>query len=57
MASALRTDPRCVRLLAGADPIIVELREWSRIARDLGVERNRLVNSSRRAREVTRRGT
>ena len=31
MASALRTDPRCFRSLAAADPIIVELREWSRI--------------------------
>jgi Transposase len=40
MASALRTDPRCFRPLAAADPIIVELREWSRIAEDLGVERN-----------------
>ena len=38
MASALRTDPRCFRPLAAADPIIVELREWSRIAEDLGVE-------------------
>ena len=34
MASALRTDPRCFRPLAAADPIIVELREWSRIAED-----------------------
>ena len=47
MASALRTDPRCFRTLAAADPIIVELREWSRIAEDLGVERNRLVNRLR----------
>jgi len=47
MASALRTDPRCFRPLAAADPIIVELREWSRIAEDLGVERNRLVNRLR----------
>ena len=44
MASALRTDPRCFRPLAAADPIIVELGEWSRIAEDLGVERNRLAN-------------
>ena len=47
MASALRSDPRCFRPLAAADPIIVELREWSRIAEDLGVERNRLVNRLR----------
>ena len=36
MASALRTDPRCFRLLAVADPVVIELREWSRIAEDLG---------------------
>jgi transposase len=47
MSSCLRTDPRCFRLLAAADPIIVELREWSRIAEDLGVERNRLANRLR----------
>src|SRR5271166_4590294 len=29
MAPCLRTDPRCFRLLAAADPIIIELREWS----------------------------
>ena len=47
MASALRTDGRCFRLLAVADPVIVELREWSRIAEDLGAERNRLTNRMR----------
>jgi transposase len=47
MASSLRTDPRCFRALAAADPVIVELREWSRIAEDLGVERNRLANRLR----------
>ena len=45
MASALRSDPRCFRLLAVADP--VELREWSRIAEDLGAERNCLTNRLR----------
>lgn len=44
MASALRTDPRCYRRLAAADPTVIELREWSRIAEDLGQERNRLTN-------------
>lgn len=44
MASALRTDPRCFRRLAIADPVVIELREWSRIAEDLGQERNRLTN-------------
>jgi len=47
MASALRTDPRCFRLLAVADPAVIELREWSRIAEDLSAERNRLTNRMR----------
>jgi transposase len=47
MASALRTDPHCFRLLAALDPTVVELREWSRIASDLGTERNRLANRLR----------
>jgi hypothetical protein len=47
MASASRTDPRCFRLLAAADPVVIELREWSRIAEDLGAERNRLTNRLR----------
>jgi len=47
MASALRTDPRCFRSLAAADPVIIELREWSRIAENLGAERNRLTNRMR----------
>jgi transposase len=47
MASALRTDPHCFRQLAGTDPTVIELREWSRIADELGVERNRLTNRMR----------
>jgi transposase len=47
MSSALRTDAHCFRLLALADPVVVELREWSRIAEDLGAERNRLTNRFR----------
>lgn len=47
MASSLRTDPRCYRLPGGADPVIIELREWSRMAEDLGTERNRLTNRMR----------
>jgi hypothetical protein len=42
MASSLRTDPRCFRTLAVDEPIVVEFRKWSRIAKDLGVESNRL---------------
>lgn len=47
MASALRTDPRCFRLLTAMDPIVIELREWSRIAEDLGHELVRLTNRMR----------
>ena len=47
MSTALRTDPRCFRLLAVADPVVSELREWSRIAEDLGAERTRLTNRMR----------
>ena len=47
MASALRTDPHCFRRLAISDPVIIELREWSRIAQDLTAERTALVNRLR----------
>ncbi len=47
LANALRTDRRCFRLLAELDPVVVELREWSRVADDLRVERNRLSNRVR----------
>lgn len=47
MASALRTDGRAFRKLALADPTLVELREWSRMAEDLTTERTRLANRMR----------
>ena len=47
LADALRTDRRCFRRLAPVDPLVVELREWSRIAEDLGAERVRLANRLR----------
>lgn len=47
LASALRTDPRCFRRLEALDPLVVELREWSRIAEDLRHDRNRLGNRVR----------
>src|SRR6185437_13021371 len=47
MTSSLRTDPHCFRRLAVADPVVVQLREWSRIAEDVGTERNRLTNRLR----------
>ena len=47
LASALRTDPHCLRLLESTDPTIVELREWSRLSEDLTRERVRLANRMR----------
>ena len=48
MASALRTDPRCFRPLAACRPDHRRVaRMVARIAEDLGVERNRLVNRLR----------
>lgn len=47
LADALRTDPRCFRPLVPLDPVVIELREWSRIAEDLRDERNRLGNRVR----------
>jgi hypothetical protein len=47
MASALRNDPRCFRQLAVADPIVIELREWSHIAEHLGAKRNCLISCLR----------
>jgi transposase len=47
MASALRTDMHCFRLLASIDPVVIELREWSRITEELGRERGRLTNRLR----------
>lgn len=47
LASALRTDPHCFRALKPLDPVVIELREWSRIAGELGKERTRLCNRMR----------
>lgn len=47
LADALRTDRRCFRRLAPLDPVLVELREWSRMAEELRAERNRLGNRVR----------
>jgi transposase len=47
MASAVRTDPHCLRRLTVTDPTIVELREWSRIAEDLTAERTGLASRMR----------
>lgn len=47
LADALRTDARFYRHLEPLHPIVVELREWARIAQDLAAERNRLANRFR----------
>lgn len=47
LADSLRTDRHCFRPLRRADPIVVELREWSRMAEDLQQERTRLSNRVR----------
>ena len=47
LADSLRTDRSAFRRLAMDDPVVVELREWSRMADDLQRERNRLANRVR----------
>src|SRR3546814_13186564 len=47
LASALRTDPQCLRRLDPLDPTVVELRAWSRIAEATGHDRARLTNRPR----------
>jgi transposase len=47
LGDSLRTDRRAFRPLAVDDPMIVALREWSRIADELTQERNRLANRVR----------
>lgn len=47
LADALRTDGHLFRPLAPSHPLVVELREWSRMAEDLQGERNRLANHLR----------
>jgi hypothetical protein len=44
-----------VALEDGGDPIVVELREWSRVAEDLGVERRAPATSIVMARPSTSR--
>ena len=47
LGDSLRTDRRAFRRLCPDDPVVVELREWSRLADDLKQERNRLANRGR----------
>ena len=45
--SSLASDRHCFRLLQSDQPLVIELREWSRMADDLKAERVRLVNRIR----------
>ena len=47
LANSLRTDRHAFRVLSADDPVIVELREWSRMVDDLQQERSRLANRVR----------
>ena len=47
LADSLRTDGQAFRCLSMDDPVVVELREWSRMAEDLKRERCRLTNRVR----------
>ena len=44
LTDSLRTDMRAFRKLSIAEPVIVELLEWSRIDAELKVEHGRLTN-------------
>lgn len=44
LGDSLRTDRPAFRRLSIDDPVVIELREWSRMADDLQQERNRLAN-------------
>jgi hypothetical protein len=47
LGSALRTDRQAFRRLVVDDPLVIELREWSRMADELQQERVRLANRVR----------
>src|ERR1700736_2505872 len=47
LGSAVRTDRQAFRRLVVDDPVMIELREWSRMADELQQERTRLANRVR----------
>lgn len=47
LADSLRTDQHLFRRLSVEQPVVIELREWSRIHDELQAERNGLVNQMR----------
>jgi transposase len=46
LGSSLRTDRQAFRRLVVDDPLVIELREWSRLADELQQERTRLCQSA-----------
>jgi transposase len=47
MADSLRTDQSCFRRLTVSDPLVIELREWSRMADEIQAEKVRQANRFR----------
>lgn len=47
LGSSLRTDRAAFRQLAADNPVVIELREWSRMVEELQQERTRLANRLR----------
>jgi transposase len=47
LGGALRTDRQAFRRLVVDDPVVIELREWSRMAEELQQERTRMANRVR----------
>lgn len=47
LAASLRTDPQAFRAVRLDHPLIIQVREWSRIDEDLGTELTRLTNQVR----------
>lgn len=47
LGDSLRTDPRSYRQLKVDEPTVIELREWSRAAEQLQMQRTRLTNQVR----------
>ena len=47
IGDSLRTDPQAFRWVHLDHPVVIQLREWSRVDEDLGVELSRLTNQLR----------
>lgn len=47
LGDSLRTDPQAFRRVRLDDPLVIQVREWSRVDEELGVELTRLTNRLR----------